>query len=932
MKSVVFGLAAVAALACAGCSCGNTNPEGPSRVVGDAGSQPLTINAGPDRAFCRGSSVVIGPAALVGYRYQWLPSTGLSSASIAQPTASPTQTTRYRLDVTSPDGATGTTSVLVTVRPLPLAQAGQDASVCSGASVGIGGDSIAGLSYAWSPVDGLDDAHIAAPHASPDQTTTYQLTVTDGYGCSAQAPVTLTVQPSPTVDPIASALVEAGGSATLSGNVRGGAPPYQLTWSSSDPTCTGSPCISDPSAGTTVVSPSSTSDFSLAVLDSNGCGAVQHAQVTVLAPLLANAGGDRGICSGDSIPLGTGPTGGEGPYTIAWTADVACYTPTCISDCSVAIPIVSPTQTTTFTELVTDALGAQASGTATVSVFPDPGVAGTDVYVVPGGSAQVGPAPVEGATYAWTCNRDDCALSSATDAQPLASPSRSTTYVLQDSSGPGCAKTSSATAWVGLQTNTAPALGDPAFPASSTLQVQFDQSMLATTFDPDRVQLTDANTGDLIPTTVSYDASSRTLSVRPPAPGTQGYAAGSDYTLTLTGGAAGVISDDPILPNILFGDLTLDYTTGAVDTTPPAVIYRTPPAGSTSAAINGAIQATFNEALDAATVNTTTFQVVGPAGPVGGAVSYDFTSHTATFVPSAPLEVFTTYAVTLANVADLSGNLGGDSWTFTTSDQSDTTPPTVIAVSPADGAVGVTSTTRVAITFSEPVYPGSFLGIRLRDQTHGEFVGGSLAYDALTQTVTFTPATMLAGQSTFEVQVAGVQDLAGNAIQPPFASHFSTLRTLFFDDFEHGVANWNLPPNAAGKSWSTQTRSFTSPTHSLTDSDRSKYTPGSTVAQTVAPIDVTGVSELTLEFALRTKTERNRDFFYVDYSVDGASWVEVDKPGSGQGWSGNGPWSRWTIPVPIPAGSSLSVRLRLTADSKKNFDGVYVDDVAVQAP
>ncbi len=66
---------------------------------------PLTINAGPDISICSGGSAVIGTPSQAGLTYLWTPTTGLSNANIAQPTATPSTTTTYTLVVTNP--ATG---------------------------------------------------------------------------------------------------------------------------------------------------------------------------------------------------------------------------------------------------------------------------------------------------------------------------------------------------------------------------------------------------------------------------------------------------------------------------------------------------------------------------------------------------------------------------------------------------------------------------------------------------------------------------------------------------------------------------------------------------------------------------------------------------------------------------------------------------------
>ena len=82
-----------------------------------ATSGTLAANAGTDQA---GTPVTIGgsPSASGGtapYTYSWSPSTGLSSATVANPTATPASTTIYTLTVTDFLGATATDAVLVTV-------------------------------------------------------------------------------------------------------------------------------------------------------------------------------------------------------------------------------------------------------------------------------------------------------------------------------------------------------------------------------------------------------------------------------------------------------------------------------------------------------------------------------------------------------------------------------------------------------------------------------------------------------------------------------------------------------------------------------------------------------------------------------------------------------------------------------------------------
>lgn len=86
----------------------------------------------------------------------------------------------------------------------PFADAGEDKNICKGESVQIGGNPSASggagdFTYLWTPATGLDDAAIANPVASPENTTVYKLTVIDagGNGCFATDDVTITVYTPP---------------------------------------------------------------------------------------------------------------------------------------------------------------------------------------------------------------------------------------------------------------------------------------------------------------------------------------------------------------------------------------------------------------------------------------------------------------------------------------------------------------------------------------------------------------------------------------------------------------------------------------------------------------------------------------------------------------------------------------------------------------
>jgi gliding motility-associated-like protein len=74
-----------------------------------------TINAGNDITITEGENTALNGSG--GSNYSWFPSTGLSNPSIANPLASPTQTTEYILTVTDDNGCTDSDTITITVIP-----------------------------------------------------------------------------------------------------------------------------------------------------------------------------------------------------------------------------------------------------------------------------------------------------------------------------------------------------------------------------------------------------------------------------------------------------------------------------------------------------------------------------------------------------------------------------------------------------------------------------------------------------------------------------------------------------------------------------------------------------------------------------------------------------------------------------------------------
>ncbi len=343
--------------------------------------------------------------------------------------ATPSATTVYTVTVTNTNGCFDSDTMVYTIHPPPIADAGPDQLACGGVGVSIGAAATGGTgpySYSWSPTTGLSDATFAQPLASPSATTTYTLTVTDANGCVGTDAVTVTVRPAPTASAGQDRETCLGGAVALIGSASGGTGPYTYSWSPSAG-------LSDATLAQPQASPLATSTYTLTVTDAQGCTANDDAVVTVHDLPLATAGQDEETCFGGSVTLDGSASGGTAPYAYAWNPVTG------LSDATLAQPTATPAASTTYSLVVTDAHGCSASDAVLVTVHPLPMVAaGSDLGLCLGasgtlsGSASGGTAPY---AYAWSPSGG---LNDATLVQPQVTPTTTTTYTLTVTDGEGC--------------------------------------------------------------------------------------------------------------------------------------------------------------------------------------------------------------------------------------------------------------------------------------------------------------------------------------------------------------------------------------------------------------------------------------------------------------------------------------------------------------
>ncbi|HRP52742.1 MAG TPA: PKD domain-containing protein, partial [Fluviicola sp.] len=249
---------------------------------------PTQAQAGPDFAVCiDAANVVLNPTPLGG---TWT-GTDVSPAGIFDPTTAGT----FPLVYTFGSGACLTRdTLLATVYPLPMVDAGLPSSWCIDAGVqNLTGSPLAGT---WTGTGITNPSGQFDPALAGAGTHTVTYTFTDGNSCTNSDQVALTVNPLP--------IVNAGNDTTVCDQPI----PFQVvgtpsggTWSGTNVTPTGQ------------FTPNGTGSFTLTYTftDANGCTNDDARVVTVVSVTPSNAGPDLEACinSGNVVLVATPVTG-----------------------------------------------------------------------------------------------------------------------------------------------------------------------------------------------------------------------------------------------------------------------------------------------------------------------------------------------------------------------------------------------------------------------------------------------------------------------------------------------------------------------------------------------------------------------------------------------------------------------------------------------
>ena len=358
------------------------------------------------------------------YSYTWETEAGTLDGILSDPDTNfilvrPSVQTNYVVYATNrlEPSLTCSDTITVFVSAPPAAVAGEDLYTCASQSVQIGTTALLDHTYQWASAEGLTTPQYADPTVNPSFTTAYHLKVSsDVTGCISRDTVIVTVR-----EPAAYAGPD-GAFCTGAAIELGGPSKADHTYDWSPGIGLNDSIISNPS----ITLFSSVNFYLLAIDTLTGCSARDTAVYTEIIVPVADAGTDVTLCFNSAgAMIGTTDSSAYG-YSYNWVPTTGLSNP------NIANPIASPATDIEYTLYVQidDLQGCIASNSINVylSTDPCPSVdAGSDVTICQGGSTSIGSAAVANHSYNWLPVEG---LSDPTIAQPIASPSTTTTYTV----------------------------------------------------------------------------------------------------------------------------------------------------------------------------------------------------------------------------------------------------------------------------------------------------------------------------------------------------------------------------------------------------------------------------------------------------------------------------------------------------------------------
>jgi hypothetical protein len=297
-------------------------------------------------------------------------------------------------------------------------------------------------------------------------------------------------------------------------------------------------------------------------------------------------------------------------------------------------------------------------------------------------------------------------------------------------------------------------------PVSQAILATFSEAMTPATINGSTFTLAGPGSTAILGT-VTYTPSGSVATFKP----TANLAYNTLYTATITTGVTGLTGA------AMASNYVWTFTTAAAPIViTPTVTSTIPLNGAINVPLNQIVSATFSEPMNPATINPTNFTLQDASGnTVAGIVAYAAVGNTLVFIPSANLVADTLYTATITTgVTDLSGNALATAytWTFTTLNTTNTTPPELVSTDPASAATDVPLNQAVTAQFNEAMNPLTISTSTFTLTGPGSTtIAGTVSYDPVNFIATFTPTTNLLASTQYTANItSGATNLTGNPL------------------------------------------------------------------------------------------------------------------------------------------------------------------------
>ncbi len=297
----------------------------------------------------------------------------------------------------------------------PVVDAGPDVTICNGQSTQL--NCSTAPNYLWTPPVGLNCTTCPNPVATPTETTIYTVQAAIG-SCTAQDQVTVFVDNPVPVEAMPDASICIGASIPLSAINSN-----SFTWG---PSAT----LSCTNCATPLASPTVTTTYT--VMGNNTCFSSQDVVVITVNPLpVITTSVPQSICPGTFVNIFADAANA---VNFAWSPSTG------LSSTNTPNPNAGPITNTTYTVIVTNANGCSDTANVEVSVYPlSPINASPSISYIYWGEST--PLHTEsGTSFQW---QPTFGLDDPNSANPIASPTETTTYYVTAHDANGCIVTDS---------------------------------------------------------------------------------------------------------------------------------------------------------------------------------------------------------------------------------------------------------------------------------------------------------------------------------------------------------------------------------------------------------------------------------------------------------------------------------------------------------